>query len=41
MAGTMGGRRLAGEEGELQGGTRVLWRFSKCGKSNIENHIEN
>lgn len=30
----------AGEEGEIQDGTRVFWRFSRCDKSNIENHIE-
>lgn len=32
---------LAGEEGEIQDGTWVFWKFSRCGKSNIEDQIEN
>lgn len=33
--------KLAGEEGEIQDGTQVFWKFSRCGKSNTEDKIEN
>lgn len=32
---------LAGEEEEIQDGTRVFWRFSRCGRSYTENQVEN